>query len=382
MNRERHRPSRRGTTPLREDLHALGQLMGDVLREQGGEELAVIGRSGPVDRQFAGAAAMAGASEALAVRVRGRPPRQARELVRAFSAWFQLVNVAEKVHRIRRRREYFQQEGDRPQPGGVEDALVGAQSRGHEPRGRAGAAVRSCRSSRCCWRIRWNRPGAPRCCASSASPQLLLERDNATLAPTSAARCSSRIRTRDQHRLADRGASARAAHRRRRARARDLLSGRDSLSHRSGVLSGDRRSRSASYYGVVGRDARAAADRAFWHLGRRRHGGLADVHAKSIRETLARAQQRDHQQLSRRVPGARADAVAERQPRRHLARGDAADRGVPHAAAGRAGDHPSRHDRMPYRVLLAQIAERLQCDQRGPLQRLSSTARSSAPTSL
>jgi len=109
--------------PLREDIHALGQLMGEVLREQGGEELLSLVEQ---DRLTAirWRDGMAGAADALAVRVRGRAPRLARELVRAFSAFFQLVNVAEKVHRIRRRREYFQQDGDRPQPGGVEDAIA------------------------------------------------------------------------------------------------------------------------------------------------------------------------------------------------------------------------------------------------------------------
>src|SRR5579863_1258818 len=108
--------------PLREDIRALAQLMDDVLREQGGAELWQLVEQ---DRLTAmrWREGVAGAAEALAVRVRGRPPRVARELVRAFSSWFQLVNVAEKVHRIRRRREYFQQDNERPQPGGVEDAL-------------------------------------------------------------------------------------------------------------------------------------------------------------------------------------------------------------------------------------------------------------------
>src|ERR1700686_179038 len=108
--------------PLREDMRALAQLMDDVLREQGGAELWQLVEQ---DRLTAirWREGVAGAGDALAVRVRGRPPRLARELVRAFSAYFQLVNVAEKVHRIRRRREYFHQDGSRPQPGGVEDAL-------------------------------------------------------------------------------------------------------------------------------------------------------------------------------------------------------------------------------------------------------------------
>jgi len=108
--------------PLREDIRALAQLMDDVLREQGGAELWQLVEQ---DRLTAirWREGVSGAAEALAVRVRGRPARVARELVRAFSSWFQLVNVAEKVHRIRRRREYFQRDSERPQPGGVEDAL-------------------------------------------------------------------------------------------------------------------------------------------------------------------------------------------------------------------------------------------------------------------
>jgi len=115
--------------PLREDIHTLGGLLGNVLREQGGQPLFDCVEQ---DRQAAIARRTGEAtdSEALAARVRGRPPEQARDLVRAFSMWFQLVNVAEKVHRIRRRREYFLADADRPQPGGVEDALRELQGQG------------------------------------------------------------------------------------------------------------------------------------------------------------------------------------------------------------------------------------------------------------
>ena len=116
-------------TALREDVHALGALVGEILREQGGAGLldlveqdrvcAIRRRNG--DPQ---------AGIELAARVQGRPPDTARDLVRAFSAWFQVVNLAEKVHRIRRRRHYFLKESDRPQPGGVEDALRTLKARG------------------------------------------------------------------------------------------------------------------------------------------------------------------------------------------------------------------------------------------------------------
>jgi phosphoenolpyruvate carboxylase len=115
--------------PLRDDVHALGALVGEILREQEGEQLfnlvesdrvaAIRGRNGDAD-----------ALAELAAQVRERPPALARELVRAFSMWFQAVNLAEKVHRIRRRRDYFLKDSQRPQPGGVEAAIATLQQQG------------------------------------------------------------------------------------------------------------------------------------------------------------------------------------------------------------------------------------------------------------
>jgi hypothetical protein len=115
--------------PLRDDVHALGALIGEILREQGGEQLLEL-----VERdRIAAIRGRGGDSEAragLAANVAGRAPALARDLVRAFSTWFQAVNVAEKVHRIRRRREYFLKDSQRPQPGGVEDAIASLKGRG------------------------------------------------------------------------------------------------------------------------------------------------------------------------------------------------------------------------------------------------------------
>jgi phosphoenolpyruvate carboxylase len=114
---------------LRDDVHALGALVGEILREQGGRELFEI-----VEHDRVAAIQRRDGDEKAAVelvaRVRGRPPALARDLVRAFLTWFQAVNLAEKVHRIRRRRQYFLKDSQRPQPGGVEDAIAALKARG------------------------------------------------------------------------------------------------------------------------------------------------------------------------------------------------------------------------------------------------------------
>jgi phosphoenolpyruvate carboxylase len=114
---------------LREDVHALGALVGEILREQGGRqlfELVELDRHAAIRRRDGDVQA----ALELAASVRDRPPPLARDLVRAFSMWFQAVNLAEKVHRIRRRREYFRQDSDRPQPAGVEDGIATLKARG------------------------------------------------------------------------------------------------------------------------------------------------------------------------------------------------------------------------------------------------------------
>ncbi len=104
---------------LRDDVNLLGRLVGEVLIEQGGHEL--------FDRVEAVRAAAIGRRErgdggVLERELAGLSPAQASELVRAFSTYFQVVNLAERVHRIRRRRDYERQ-SDEPQPGGLEYSL-------------------------------------------------------------------------------------------------------------------------------------------------------------------------------------------------------------------------------------------------------------------
>jgi phosphoenolpyruvate carboxylase len=114
---------------LRDDVHTLGGLVGDVLRDQGGPALfdAVEG-----DRQASIGRRLGEAEDTieLVVRTRGRPPAEAREVIRAFGAWFQVVNMAEKVHRVRRRRQYMH-DSSTPQPGGLGDCFQKLRLRGY-----------------------------------------------------------------------------------------------------------------------------------------------------------------------------------------------------------------------------------------------------------
>ncbi len=113
---------------LREDVHVLGILVGEVIREQAGDalfEMVEAHRQAAIARRQSGAAE----SPALAAPSANLPPETARDLIRAFSAWFQIVNTAEKVHRIRRRRQYLN-DGTTPQPGGIEDAINRLKAKG------------------------------------------------------------------------------------------------------------------------------------------------------------------------------------------------------------------------------------------------------------
>src|SRR3954447_10166870 len=89
---------------LRDDVRLLGELVGEVLREQGGPELlaavehlrlaSIALRSGPAPDD---AELLQWAEAQSTVRL--------LQLVRAFSVYFHLINLAEQHHRVRTLRE-------------------------------------------------------------------------------------------------------------------------------------------------------------------------------------------------------------------------------------------------------------------------------------
>jgi phosphoenolpyruvate carboxylase len=101
------RVSTDGEAPLRRDVRLLGEILGQVIVEQEGqafldleERIRSLSRGGRAGRP---PAELREAVEALDVDTQGR-------ILRAFATYFQLANLAEQHHRLRRRREYEHEE--------------------------------------------------------------------------------------------------------------------------------------------------------------------------------------------------------------------------------------------------------------------------------
>ena len=113
---------------LRNDVRILGNLIGGLIKEQGGQKLynfveqarltAIKNR----DQDFS-------TNTTLKDSLKKLEPKFAMEVIRSFSTYFQMANTAEKVHRIRRRRAYLQDPGQY-QPGGMEETLTKLKANG------------------------------------------------------------------------------------------------------------------------------------------------------------------------------------------------------------------------------------------------------------
>ena len=99
--------------PLRRDVGRLGALLGELLRElapEGVYETVEAARLAARRRRRGEAAAGAELAELLGALSPGR----ALDLVRAFSAYFGVVNTAEQVHRMRRSIDYLRAGTEQP----------------------------------------------------------------------------------------------------------------------------------------------------------------------------------------------------------------------------------------------------------------------------
>jgi phosphoenolpyruvate carboxylase len=111
--------------PLKEDTRLLGRLLGDVLRAQTGEDgfarVEAI-RQSAIRLRRAGALDAAGIEGELALLLNDLPIAQTLDVVRAFSYFSLLANLAEDVHQNRRRRAHASA-GSPPQSGSVAHAF-------------------------------------------------------------------------------------------------------------------------------------------------------------------------------------------------------------------------------------------------------------------
>jgi phosphoenolpyruvate carboxylase len=134
------------TLPLRRDVRSLGHILGQVIREQAGVDLfdkveslrrlAIAHREGTDPADDSGAAnprERAEAGDTVSDRdlmeeaereVDALDTVSAYQLTKAFAIYFELTNLAETVHRRRRRRAFHLASRADPQPGTMEGTLA------------------------------------------------------------------------------------------------------------------------------------------------------------------------------------------------------------------------------------------------------------------
>jgi len=113
--------------PLREDVSRIGAMVGQMLAEQRGEaffEKVEAVRTTAIRRRREDEP-VATLDHALS----GLDAEEAEAMARAFATYFQAVNIAERVHRIRRRRDY-QRSDTHPQPESLLDVLTRLKAQG------------------------------------------------------------------------------------------------------------------------------------------------------------------------------------------------------------------------------------------------------------
>jgi phosphoenolpyruvate carboxylase len=97
---------READAPLRRDVRLLGSLLGRIIVEQEGEALLEAEER---IRLLSRDARATGNVERVRDAVGAISPREQAVVLRAFAMYFQLANIAEQHHRLRRRRQYAEE---------------------------------------------------------------------------------------------------------------------------------------------------------------------------------------------------------------------------------------------------------------------------------
>ena len=116
--------------PLRRDINLLGRILGQVITEQEGkglfgteEEIRLLCKRLRFDYDPE-------LDERLKARIERLGTGELGRIVRAFSVYFQLVNIAERYHRIRRGRQYESSPDNPPQRASLRSALTRLKAEG------------------------------------------------------------------------------------------------------------------------------------------------------------------------------------------------------------------------------------------------------------
>src|SRR5215468_12763191 len=108
--------------PLRRDVSSLGRLLGNVIKEQEGQDLfdtVEALRTLSIARRAGQSAA-----DLRSDIVRRISVTEAAKLAKAFAIYFELTNLAETNHRKRRRRAMQSASDESPQPGTFKGTLM------------------------------------------------------------------------------------------------------------------------------------------------------------------------------------------------------------------------------------------------------------------
>jgi len=108
---------------LRRDIRFLGNILGEVLVHQGGNELLDIVEKIREASKSLRAVFLPELHEEFKGMINSLEPEIRHQVIRAFAIYFQLVNIAEQNHRIRRKRDYERSAGEAVQTGSIEAAV-------------------------------------------------------------------------------------------------------------------------------------------------------------------------------------------------------------------------------------------------------------------
>lgn len=109
---------------LRRDVRFLGNILGEVLVQQGGKELLDIVEDIREKSKSLRAEFDLELFNDFKNTIKNLEPGVRHQVIRAFAIYFQLVNIAEQNHRVRRKRDYERSAGEQIQPGSIESIIV------------------------------------------------------------------------------------------------------------------------------------------------------------------------------------------------------------------------------------------------------------------